>query len=609
MPTFDAGQSGLVGTIGVTVLNPDGTEHTARTTAGVTEPVAGSGVYHLASPGTDLTLVWDMGVGTIGASATTDPGVAEIKMVTDDLAGALPKLPHQDTVWGGGYPPIPVGLADWGIGANTSRYYLNANNNSRVWATGKLRQAQIRLELKHADLTAFYLMLWRKNGSGTYDLIGQEDVLDQLVAGTTATVTLAAPMDAQAGDFIGYGITASSVNAGYQSKLLAAQAAGSTYYVSNEVPGSAAYPWAAKTATTSMLPIRVFVDPAPVAVCIGDSLMAGHPANYSLAENSTARDATSDTAALLKAVLGVTNVVNMGIGGQTMTQVAARIGSDLVALRPKIAVLNIGADDVLTTTEAVFIAAWTDALDACEAAGIVPVCVPILPWTSGTTTQNQTRDAWNTVLKTLVLAYPQACYAEDALPMLGQFRAGGDAGNLWDIKAAYNADGIHLNAAGYAVLAQTVARALSRGRLTAADMDGVATEATAASGAASAATAALAAASADAKLDLKPTAAEIDAAMTAAHGAGSWGAAGPPNDWPVITHATLDDAGVALGPITLEGVARANVEVYAKVGTTTKGQATTNGAGHFSLAVPPGATYTIVCRDDGNTWTERTVTA
>lgn len=70
MPTYDAGVSGLVGTVGVTILLPAGTVHVARTTAGITEPVAGSGVYHVADHdvNADLIYVWDNGVGTVGGS-------------------------------------------------------------------------------------------------------------------------------------------------------------------------------------------------------------------------------------------------------------------------------------------------------------------------------------------------------------------------------------------------------------------------------------------------------------------------------------------------------------------------------------------------------------
>lgn len=83
MPTYDHGVSGLTGTIGVTILNANGTLHDARATAGITEPVAGSGVYLVAHPhpGTLLGFIFDGGAGTVGAS-TWDDGLT----VTDAKA-------------------------------------------------------------------------------------------------------------------------------------------------------------------------------------------------------------------------------------------------------------------------------------------------------------------------------------------------------------------------------------------------------------------------------------------------------------------------------------------------------------------------------------------
>jgi len=54
----------LTGTIGVTVLDSAGSVHVARTTAGITEPVAGSGVYHVTDHDStaDLIYVWDGGL-------------------------------------------------------------------------------------------------------------------------------------------------------------------------------------------------------------------------------------------------------------------------------------------------------------------------------------------------------------------------------------------------------------------------------------------------------------------------------------------------------------------------------------------------------------------
>lgn len=65
MPSFDAGQTGI--TPGVTILNTDGTTHTAHTTAGFTEPVTGSHIYRFAhpAPGTLLEFIFDALIGGV----------------------------------------------------------------------------------------------------------------------------------------------------------------------------------------------------------------------------------------------------------------------------------------------------------------------------------------------------------------------------------------------------------------------------------------------------------------------------------------------------------------------------------------------------------------
>jgi hypothetical protein len=83
MPTFDAGITGLA-TVGLTILDSAGAVHVARSVAGITEPVAGSGIYLVAEHDATATLtyVWDIGVGTVGGSETLYAG-------RGDLAGII----------------------------------------------------------------------------------------------------------------------------------------------------------------------------------------------------------------------------------------------------------------------------------------------------------------------------------------------------------------------------------------------------------------------------------------------------------------------------------------------------------------------------------------
>jgi hypothetical protein len=100
-------------------------------------------------------------------------------------------------------------------------------------------------------------------------------------------------------------------------------------------------------------------------------------------------------------------------------------------------------------------------LNAGIANDIVPVVCKIFPWTEGPTEQLQLRDSIAVDVRSLLTAsYPSAVWV-DVDSAIGQFRVGGDAGNLWDIKTIYNGDGVHLNAAGYLKVAEVIDTAIS----------------------------------------------------------------------------------------------------------------------------------------------------
>ena len=174
-------------------------------------------------------------------------------------------------------------------------------------------------------------------------------------------------------------------------------------------------------------------------VAIGDSIIAGHPGNYTDAEDSDrseVRNILSSFEHYIAQRFGW-NYKNLGIGGQTSTQIAARI-DDAISLDPDYVIVNGGINDISggVITKATFLANWETILDACETANIICIACLITPWTAGTNTQMQARDDWNTDLRALVDTYNNAIWV-DFDEFLGIYRVGGDSGNLWNIILAY----------------------------------------------------------------------------------------------------------------------------------------------------------------------------
>lgn len=146
---------------------------------------------------------------------------------------------------------------------------------------------------------------------------------------------------------------------------------------------------------------------------------------------------------------------NAGISGQTSAQIQSRFQTDVVDRNPRYVILMAGTNDGLEAA-ATYVARIQGMVDSANAAGIVPVVLTIPPRTNANTALSQTYDAKNAGLATLTGRHLLITNRAT----LGQTRAGGDAGNVWDLKPSYDADGVHCNTAGYAALAQRVSDVL-----------------------------------------------------------------------------------------------------------------------------------------------------
>jgi lysophospholipase L1-like esterase len=171
--------------------------------------------------------------------------------------------------------------------------------------------------------------------------------------------------------------------------------------------------------------------------------------------DSHANGVATDTATALASACSLP-FVDLGVNGETTTQVVARL-AQLDAANVRLAVVIMGINDVNTLGPmATFLANYATLLAYTAARNIHVVAVQMFPAQAYDNTKHANRVVWNAALAALVAQYSHAQTLNlDAT--LGLFRAGGPAGNLYDLQAAYNHDDYHLSVAGNSVFAAAVA--------------------------------------------------------------------------------------------------------------------------------------------------------
>lgn len=153
-------------------------------------------------------------------------------------------------------------------------------------------------------------------------------------------------------------------------------------------------------------------------------------------------------------------VVNRGVSGQTTPQMLVRFRADVINLKPAVVLILAGTNDVAGNTGPITVPAIAGHIESMAelalAHGIVPVICAVVP---------ANRYYWNPVLKPaqdlialngLLKAYAQRknlIYVDYYSPMVDD-QAG--------LKREYSGDGVHPNAAGYAVMAPLAAQAIEK---------------------------------------------------------------------------------------------------------------------------------------------------
>jgi lysophospholipase L1-like esterase len=182
------------------------------------------------------------------------------------------------------------------------------------------------------------------------------------------------------------------------------------------------------------------VDPAnpPQVVFIGDSI-------------------TENWVTLDPGLFGQTRL-GRGIAGQTSPQLLVRFWQDVVALKPRVVHIMVGTNDIAGNTGPTTPEAYKNALRAmvslAQANGIVVILGSIPPADKfGWATQHKPK-AWIAGLNSWLKDYSAtrgAIYADYFTPLVGP---------NGELRPEYGPDGVHPNAAGYAVMRPVAEKAI-----------------------------------------------------------------------------------------------------------------------------------------------------
>jgi uncharacterized protein (TIGR03437 family) len=360
-------------------------------------------------------------------------------------------------------PYYTVGAGSIGLGVTTNATVdlFLPGQIFRIRQDGLVKRVRTYVRAVSGHQTAFQVTFWRSNGAN-FDLVGKSENLQaQLVPLQVNTLTLAAPISVKEGDYIGFHLAGDGRDdgsfSGIEGVTSVTGTAQSMLFVRNLAPAATGYNWTAQTLFFGggvVVPIGIDMD-SPDIVALGDSLTSGTPVSGSLINTGIGFVANLAYPSVLRNLLGAT-VQNMGVPGNSTSQMVSRFATDAIAAHPKTVIIEGGLNDILGgISTAAVVANIASMVSAAQAAGILPIVLTVNPWTGMNNTQNTNRDTINSALLAMAGA---KCVVINQDPILSVFRAGGPAGNLWNLNPLYDSgDGGHLSATGYARVAEAIA--------------------------------------------------------------------------------------------------------------------------------------------------------
>jgi lysophospholipase L1-like esterase len=366
---------------------------------------------------------------------------------------------NSDLVPASAYPGIITeGGEPVGTGVFPSISFLTGTHDYIIRQTGLVYGFRFFPRAGAWDNVGEFKLQIHRNISGTIfkSVVLSEDVLDQVVPGEINTITFDTPIEVRSGDYIGGYITHLGFDVDLQFEAAEVEA-GVVWARPGPVDGVVDWSTSLFTGVDLAIPIEVIMT-APQIVVLGESIQDGFIdsliGNYSFIDNRDRTNSPSSLSYLIEQCLDNT-VQNYCFGGSTFLSPSPFGNSirdrwdEVVALKPKTVVLGTPINDLIAENLlADVLTAYTEILDEAQTEGIFLICLSIAPSTGSSDTEADSIDTWNTAISDLVKSYKGTVYV-DVKDRIGAFRESGEAGNLQDIKAEFDEDGLHLNQIGY----------------------------------------------------------------------------------------------------------------------------------------------------------------
>lgn len=348
------------------------------------------------------------------------------------------------------------------IGAVASRSMFVRAHHARLRTDGPLFGARLHHGVT-TGLTAVYIKVWRRRAGGTtFDLIGtSNNLVSTITPSVLNTLYFSSPiLGCKMGDYLEVRLEGSAD--GTNQLVLTANTNAEILEVTGANP-TGNFDWLAQSASSGLLKVQGLQANAAVA-WLGYSNLGGANDNTTfctettLATDASTTSLTSTIPYYFHQITGL-SYQNVSIGGNMIAQLLARLAADALSANPDIVVIHAGGNDVLAGTAlSTFSTQVASILDMCQAHGCEVLVLGVLPGTFYTNAQSELRDQYNAAMSALVTAHSGNNKFVNLDTVVGQFRAGGTIGNLWDIRTELNVDGLHITSKGNRLIGQHLAK-------------------------------------------------------------------------------------------------------------------------------------------------------